>query len=41
MTFEKLIRLGGAAAISSGIADIIGIFILFIALYVSGIPGMK
>jgi hypothetical protein len=40
MTFEKLIRLGGTAAISSGIADIIGIFILFIALYVSAIPGI-
>ena len=40
MTFKKLIRLCGTAAISSGIADIIGIFIIFIASYVPGIPGI-
>lgn len=40
MTFEKLIRLGGTAAISSGIADIVGIFILFMVLSVPVIPGL-
>ena len=38
MTFKKLIHLGGMAAIISGIADIIGIFIIFVALYASAIP---